>query len=47
MLYGSKEEKIIELEVCFLLNEDGKMILGIRAPQLIKDALERLIDYWR
>ncbi|MBR3353466.1 hypothetical protein IKG49_02645 [Candidatus Saccharibacteria bacterium] len=47
VLYGSKEEKIIELEVCFLLNEDGKMILGIRAPQLIKDALERLIDYWR
>lgn len=47
VLYGSKENTIIEVEVCFLLNEEGELILGIRAPKLIKDALDRLIDFWK
>ena len=47
VLYGSKEKEIIEVEVCFLLNEDGELVLGIRAPELIKDALNRLIDFWK
>lgn len=46
VLYGSKEEQIIEIEIGFLLNEKGKLILGIKAPNLFKDAIKNLLDYW-
>jgi hypothetical protein len=46
ILYGGTEEKIIEVEVGFLLNEHGKLVLGIKAPDLFKRALKNLIDYW-
>ncbi len=47
VLYGSKEEKIIEIEVGFLLNENGKLILGVKAPKIFKDAIENLLDFWK
>lgn len=47
VLYGSHEAHISEIEVCFLLNEDGDMILGMSAPAIIKEALSRVIDYWK
>lgn len=47
VLYGSKEEEIIEIEVGFLLNENGKLILGIKAPELFKEAIKNLLDFWR
>ena len=47
VLYGSKEEKIIEIEVGFLLNENGMLILGIKAPAIFKDAIENLLDFWK
>lgn len=46
VLYGSTEEKVIEIEVGFLLNENGKLILGIKAPDLFKEAIKNLLDYW-
>jgi hypothetical protein len=46
ILYGSKEEKIIEIEVGFLLNENGSLILGIKAPELFKEAIKNLLDFW-
>lgn len=46
VLYGSKEEKIIEIEVGFLLNENGQLILGIKAPRLFKEAIKNLLDFW-
>lgn len=46
VLYGGTEEKIIEIEVGFLLNENGKLILGIKAPDLFKVAIKNLLDYW-
>lgn len=46
VLYGSNKEKIIEIEVGFLLNQNGKLILGIRAPDLFKQAIKNLIDFW-
>ncbi len=46
VLYGSEEERIIEVEVGFLLNQNGKLILGINAPDLFKRALKNLLDYW-
>ena len=47
VLYGSNEEKIIDVEVGFLLNEKGKPILGIKAPRLFTRAISNLLDYWK
>lgn len=46
VLYGSKEERIVEVEVGFLLNENGKMVLGIKAPKLFIRAINNLLSYW-
>lgn len=46
VLYGSQEEKIAEIEVGFLLNQNGKLVLGIKAPNLFKRAIQNLLDYW-
>lgn len=46
VLYGSHEDKIFEIEIGFLLNADGKLILGIKPPELFKEAIKNLIDYW-
>lgn len=47
VLYGSNEEKIAELEVGFLLNERGKLVLGVRAPLLFRKAIANLLDFWK
>ncbi len=47
VLFGSKEEDIIEIEVGFLLNENGKLILGIKAPKIFQLAIQNLLDYWQ
>ena len=46
VLYGSTEEQVAEIEVGFLLNENGKLVLGIKAPKLFKLAISNLLDYW-
>lgn len=46
VLYGSQYEKIAEIEVGFLLNEKGKLVLGIKAPKLFRRAIQNLLDYW-
>jgi hypothetical protein len=46
VLYGSKEEELIEIELGFLLNENGKLILGVKAPKLFIDAINNLLSFW-
>ncbi|MBD5409955.1 MAG: hypothetical protein HDR53_02575 [Treponema sp.] len=46
VLYGSQNEEVAEIEVGFLLNEKGKIILGIKAPALFKRAIDNLLGYW-
>lgn len=46
VLYGGTEKKISEIEVGFLLNEGGDLVLGIKAPELFKEAIKNLIDFW-
>ncbi len=46
VLYGSDNEDIIEIQVGFLLNENGKLVLGIQAPAIFKEAIVNLIDFW-
>lgn len=49
VLYGSNENNNVNLaiEIGFLLNQQGKMILGICAPKLFTQAIENLLDYWK
>jgi hypothetical protein len=46
VLYGSKETKIVELKISFLLNQNGELILGVQAPELFKTAIKNLKDFW-
>jgi hypothetical protein len=47
VLYGGKQESLQEIEVGFLLNANGKLVLGIKAPKLFKRAIKNLLDYWK
>jgi hypothetical protein len=45
-LYGGTEQQVLEIEIGFLLNENGELILGIKAPKLFQDAIKNLLDFW-
>lgn len=47
VLYGGRKDTIERIEISFLLNAKGQMILGIKAPELFKEAINNLLDYWR
>lgn len=49
VLYGSSllDNSTLEVEIGFLLNTQGKMILGIKAPKLFNEAISNLLDYWK
>lgn len=46
VLYGSTNEHIEQIQVSFLLNQEGKVILGIKAPPLFREAFNNLEKYW-
>lgn len=48
VLYGgiNKSERF-EVQVGFVLSKNGDLILGIEAPEILKDAINRLVDFWR
>ena len=47
VLYGSnKRNERLEIEVGFVLESNGNLILGIKAPEIFKDAINRLFDFW-
>ena len=43
VIFGSKEQKIKERQIGFMLNENGEMILGKQAPQIFKEVVEKLL----
>ena len=47
VLYGGTENKVVEIEVGFLLNENGDLVLGVKAPELFKEAIKNLLDFWQ
>jgi len=47
VLYGGVEKKVIAIEIGFLLNKNGDLILGIKAPSLFKEAIKNLLDFWK
>lgn len=46
VLYGSTATQILEVKVGFLLNKDGVLILGIKAPNIFRCAIKNLVDFW-
>lgn len=46
LLFGSKQDSLPYSLFCLLLNDDGKLIVHDDAPQLIKDAVNRLHAFW-
>jgi hypothetical protein len=46
VLYGGNKREIFEAEIGFLLNKNGDLVLGIKPPELFKDAIKNLIDFW-
>ena len=46
VLYGSEEETLVEIEVGFLLNKNGKLILGVKAPKIFNEAVKNLLEFW-
>ena len=46
VLYGGTDKKVVEIEVGFLLNENGDLVLGIKAPALFREAIKNLLDFW-
>lgn len=47
VLYGGTKETIDRIEVSFLLNAKGKMVLSVKAPELFNEAIRNLLNYWR
>lgn len=46
VLFGSDETSIVEIEVGFLLNKNGKLILSVKSPKLFQEAIKNLLDFW-
>jgi len=47
VLFGSEETSIVEIEVGFLLNKNGQLILSVKAPKLFQEAIKNLLDFWK
>ena len=47
VLYGSTNTQVPEKEVGFLLNKNGQMVLGIKAPLLFVRAIRILLYFWQ
>lgn len=47
VLFGSEETSIVEIEVSFLLNKNGQLILSLKAPKLFQEAIKNLLDFWK
>ncbi len=47
VLFGSEATSIVEIEVSFLLNKNGQLILSVKAPKLFQQAIKNLLDFWK
>jgi hypothetical protein len=46
VLYGGTADKIEKIEVGFLLNSKGNMVLSVKSPRLFQEAIKNLVTYW-
>ncbi len=47
VVFGSEETTILEVEIGFMLNRNGQLVLGIKAPKLFQKAVKNLLDFWK
>jgi hypothetical protein len=47
VLYGGDKQRIDHVQVSLLLNAEGKIILGVEAPEIFRDSMANLVDFWR
>lgn len=47
VLYGGAGSEIQHIEVSLLVNSKGKIVLGVEAPEIFKDSIKNLVDFWR
>ncbi len=47
VLYGGSQEEVDHIEVSLLLNSAGKIVLGIMAPEIFRESIKNLVDFWR
>lgn len=46
VLYGGAKTEIVEIKVSFLLNKNGDLILSVQAPEIFKEAIKNLRNFW-
>lgn len=47
VLYGGTDTEVQRIEVCFLLNKHGKLVLGLKVPKIISESISNLKDFWK
>jgi hypothetical protein len=47
VLYGGTDEVIEKIEVSLLVNNQGKILLGVEAPGIFTDTITNLISFWQ
>lgn len=47
VLYGGDDSSVTRVEVSLLLNSSGQIILGVQAPELFRESVRNLLDYWK
>ncbi|TLD97752.1 hypothetical protein LS71_003195 [Helicobacter jaachi] len=47
VLYGGNKANILETEIGLLLDENGNIILGIKAPKIFILSITNLINFWK
>jgi len=45
VIFGSKETRIQESKICFLLNSEGAMVLNNNSPVIIREAISRALRF--
>ncbi len=46
VLYGGTDTEIEKIEVSFLLNKNGNLVISCSAPEIFKESINNLKDYW-
>lgn len=47
VLYGGSADTIHHIEVSMLINEEGRIALGVQAPEIFRESIKNLLDFWR
>ena len=47
VLYGGTDEVVEKIEVSLLLNDKGKILLGVEAPALLTETITNLVSFWQ